>query len=99
MAGNRAAGSGVADVAQGPALEVQDEEGSPQQARHLLSRRLPQRKPQTMFLRGRPQPWATIIPRCRFTLFRTEDTIERNQLSGSSLLNHWRLTGCEYAGQ
>ena len=71
----------MADVAQGPAaLEARDVERRRQRAQRLSSRQLPQLKAETMFLRRRRRPrlWPTTIRNCLFTLFRIEDTSERD---------------------
>ena len=53
-------------------MEAQDEERR-QRAQRLLSRPLPQRKAEGMFLRCQPHLWSTTIRSCLFTLFRIED--------------------------
>jgi hypothetical protein len=62
----------VADVAQDPAPLARDGERR-QRVQHHLSRRLPQLKPETIFLRRPARLPATTIRNCWFTLFRIDD--------------------------
>jgi hypothetical protein len=64
----------AADVAQDPAaLEMPDVERRQKRAHLLSNPQLPQRKPETMFLRCRPPLRPTTIRNCLFTLLRIEE--------------------------